>query len=131
MEAFWKVIGITMTALILSLQVEKQGKDFACILVITACCIAAVSAVSCLSPVLDLLQELEEMVSIKQDILRILFKCTAIAIIADLSSHICNDTGNGALGNVLNLMGSAVILYLSIPIVELLLALIRELLGIL
>ena len=94
-----------------------------------ACCIAASIAVSYLEPVLDLLWELNDIGEMQDGMLGILLKVAGIALVSELAGMICSDAGNGSLGKTLQLLGSAAILYLSIPIFNTLLTLIREILG--
>jgi hypothetical protein len=46
-----------------------------------------------------------------------------------LAGLICTDAGNGALGKALQLLTGAVILWLSIPLIQALIELLSEMLG--
>lgn len=129
MDGFWKAAAIALLTVILGLAVGKQERDISLLLTMTACCIAATIAVSYLKPVLELLWELENMAQLQSGILGILLKAVGIAFVAELAGMICQDAGNASLGKTLQILGSAVILYLSIPVFNTLLTLIREILG--
>lgn len=115
-----------MLTVILSLTMEKR--DLAVLLILAGCCIAAVGAMGYLEPVLDLVAEIESMIPVEQNTLRILVKAAGIGLVIEIASTICADGGAGSLGKMLQFLGSAMILYLSIPVFQSLLALIREIL---
>lgn len=129
MDGFWKAIAIVLLAVILGLAVGKQEKDIALLLTMAACCGAAAMMVSYLEPVLGFVWELEALAQLKNGLVGILLKAVGIAFIAELAAMICKDAGNASLGKTLQMLGSAVILSLSIPIFQALLTLIRDILG--
>lgn len=118
-----------LIAVVLGLAVGKQEKDISVLLTMAVCCMTAMIAVSYLETVLDFLWELESVGNIQNGFLGILLKAVGIALIAEVAGMICSDAGNGSLGKTLQMLGSVVILYLSIPIYNALLTLIREILG--
>lgn len=118
-----------LIAVVLGLAVGKREKDISVLLTMAVCCMTAMIAVSYLETVLDFLWELESVGNIQNGFLGILLKAVGIALIAEVAGMICSDAGNGSLGKTLQMLGSVVILYLSIPIYNALLTLIREILG--
>lgn len=129
MNLFYKAAAATLIAVILSITVGKQEKDIATLLSLSVCCMVAAAAITFIQPVLDFLWELESSAQLKEGLLSVLLKCVGIALIAELTSTICSDAGNDSLGKIMHILASAVILYLSIPIITTLLTLIRQLLG--
>lgn len=129
MDTFWKVIAAVLLAVVLGLALGKQEKDISILLTMAVCCMAAVAAIAYLEPVFDLLRDLETMIDLQGGILGVLMKAVGIGLVVEIAGVICSDAGNASLGKSLQLLGSAVILYLSIPIFRALLTLIREILG--
>ena len=129
MGYFWKATAAVLIAVILSLALEKQGKDFSVILTLAVCGMAASAAFLYLEPVLDFLWELEAMAELREDMLGILLKAVGIGLVAELVCVICTDGGNASLGKQMQLLGSAVILYISLPVFRSLLQLIQRILG--
>lgn len=129
MTEFWKAAAMILIAVVLGLAVGKREKDISVLLTMAVCCMTAMIAVSYLEPVLDFLWELESVGNIQKGFLGILLKAVGIALIAEVAGMICSDAGNGSLGKTLQMLGSVVILYLSMPIYNALLTLIREILG--
>ena len=129
MELFWKTVGAVLIAVILEVHLGKQEKDFAALLTMAVCCMGAAAALHFLEPVVQLLQELETMAQLRDGMLGILLKCTGIALVAEISGLVCRDAGNGSLGKIVQLLGSAGILYLSVPVVRMFAELLQEILG--
>lgn len=129
MAAFWKAAAGILTAVILVLTLGKQEKDLALMLTMMVCAMAAMTAFSFLEPVVSFLYHLEELGDLQSGVLATLLKITGIGLVTELSGRICQDSGNTSLARGMELLGSAVILYLSLPILETLLDLIQKILG--
>lgn len=129
MELFWKTVGAVLIAVILEVHLGKQEKDFSVLLTMTACCMGVAAALHFLEPVLQLLHEMETTAQLQDGALGILLKCTGIALVAEIAGLICRDSGNGSMGKMVQLLGNAGILYLSIPVVRMFLDLLQEILG--
>ena len=129
MGIFWKAAAAALIAVVLGLALGKQEKDISTMLTMAVCCMIVVAALVYLEPVLDFLRELEAFGDLQGDMLGILLKALGIGLVAEIAGMVCNDAGNGSLGKTVQLLGSAVILYLSLPVFRVLLELIREILG--
>ncbi len=127
MDTFWKITAAILIAVILSLTLGRQ--DMGILLSIAVGCMAAAAVIAYLTPVLDFLRELESVGQLKHGMLDILLKAVGIALTTEVASKICKDAGNSALEKSLQMLGSAVILYLSIPIFQSLLSFAQEILG--
>ncbi len=128
MEPFIQASAVTLVAVVLCLTLGKQGKDMSVLLVIAVCCMVLGLAAAYLKPVLDFLRELEKIGGLSGEMTGILFKVAGIGLIAEIAAMICSDAGNASLGKALQLLSSAVILWLSIPIFTALIDLIRGIL---
>ncbi len=127
MDGFWKAAAGILLTVILALSLGKQ--DISMLLTMAASCMVAVVAISYLEPVMDLIRELESLGEMPGEILDVLLKAVGAALVSEVVSKICSDAGNSSLGKSMQLLGSAVILYLSIPMIKMLLNLIRDILG--
>jgi stage III sporulation protein AD len=83
-----------------------------------------VIAFSYLQPVVSFLQTLQEKTGIDNAFFQILIKAVGIALLGETASLICSDAGNSSLGKILQFLSSAVILWLSLPLLEKLLDLV-------
>ena len=116
MELFMKAAGGALIASILGLALSKQAKDMQILLIIAGCCMVAGIAASFLRPVLELLGELQALGDLNSQMTRIVIKAAGMGLVSELACMVCNDAGNASLGKTVQLMGSAAVLYLAIPV---------------
>lgn len=129
MGAFFQAAAAVLVASVLGLCIAKQGKEMASLLTIAVCAMVTLAAVTFLRPVLDFLKELEALGDLNDEMVQILFKVVGIGLVSEIASMICADAGNASMGKALQILGSAVILWLSIPVFRALLDLIGQILG--
>lgn len=118
-----------LLTVILGLTLGSQRKETGVVLTIFACCLVATAALSYLTPVVDFVQQLQDIGGLDSEMLKILLKAVGIGLVGEIAALICADSGNGALGKSLQLLTSAVILWLSLPLLTGLLELIQQILG--
>lgn len=127
MDLFLKAAAGILMTLILSQAIH--GKDMKLLLLIAACSMVGALTVSYLEPVLLFLERLQQLGDLQDHMLKILLKILGIGMLTELMETICKDLGNSSLGKAAGLMGTAVILWLSLPIFSSLLDLIDKILG--
>ena len=129
MDDFWKTTALVLLTVILSLSLDKTERDISAVMGIVALCIAACAAVTILNPVLNYLVELQRLFHLPDDLISILLKAVGIALVAELSASICADAGNASLGKMLQILGGAAVLTLSVPMFRALMTIIKEMIG--
>lgn len=128
MELFLKTAVGTILTLVLILTLGKQEKDIALLLCMGACCMIGYLALSSLRPVLEFLYRLEAVGNLQEYGMGALLKMVGIGIVSEVVAELCQDAGKGSLGKQIQFLGAAVILKLSLPLLETLLELVEELL---
>ena len=129
MERFYQATACVLVAVILILTLRKQGNEFALVLSILVCCMVGFLAAGFLEPVVRFMQRLQKIGALNQELLNILLKIVGICFTAEIAGLICEDSGNGALGKALQFLASAVILYLSLPLLSKLLDIVEGMLD--
>ena len=129
MNIFLKATAGVLTALILWIVISRHTKDFSVLLTLAVCAMVVTVAIGILQPVVRFLQKLQEMVDLDNDLLTIVLKVVGIGLITELSALICKDSGNESMGKALQLLSTATVLWLSIPVFEKLLSLLDKILG--
>lgn len=124
MDLFIKTVAGVFFALVLIVTLTKQTKDMATILSIGVCCMLGGIAFTYFRPVVSFLHTLQEKTGVDSACFEILLKTVGIALLGETASLICTDAGNSSLGKVLQMLSSAVILWLSLPLLEKLLDLV-------
>ena len=116
MSTYLQAAGGILIAVILALTLKKNSPDLAILLSMAVCIMVAAVGLHYLQPVTDFLKMLEASASLQEGILSVLLKAVGIGLIS-------------AMGKALQIMGTAVILWLSIPVFTGLLELIRQIMG--
>ena len=129
MDRFWQAAAGGMIAVVLWLILSKQGKDFALVLSLLACCLILGVMGSYLEPVLDLVRRLEHLGNLQPEWISVMLKAVGIGLVVELAALICTDAGNASMGKTIQFLGTSVILWLSIPLINGLLDLITQILG--
>lgn len=129
MGMFWKASAGILITVVFVLAVGKQQKDLALLLAMSASIMVCIAAFSFIEPVMDFLSKLETMGDLQSGVLGILLKITGIGLVTEVAQMICKDSGNTSLGWGMQLLGTAVILSLSIPVFEMLLEMVQQILG--
>lgn len=125
----FKVVGIAMTCVVLYLFLEKQNKDIAVLVSLAACCAVTVLAMSYLDTVLDFIWDLTRIGQLNNSFLKVLLKSVGIGLIGEISTLVCNDAGNSALGKTIQIVSVCIILWTAIPLLSELMNLINQILG--
>ncbi len=116
MELLFKAIAGVLISVVLVLVLTKQTKEIALLVTVVICCMVAAAAMQYLTPVLSYFEELRSVGNLDSGILEVIIKASGIAFLAEITSHICSDSGNGALGKTILLLATATILWLSLPL---------------
>ena len=130
MDTYVKLAAGIMITMILCLLLPKQKMELSVLLCIAVCAMVLVSVASYLEPVISLFKRLIELGNLPGEFLEILFKVVGIGVISQIISVFCIDAGNQSLAKTLQIATSAVVLWLCVPLIEQLLAMIETILGV-
>lgn len=129
MDLFIRAASAVLLTVVLSLALGKQGKETAGLLSIIVCCMVIGIAIRYLEPVWEFLDKLESLGNLNGEMVGTLFKVVGIGMLSEIAAMVCADAGSASLGKTLQLLSSAVILWLCIPIFTALMDLIQGILG--
>lgn len=128
MDTFYQAVAGVLVAVIFILVLRKQGSDISILLSVLVCSMLGVLAASFLKPVIEFMQRLQKLGSLQPVYLNTLLKIVGISFTAQIAGLICDDSGNSALGKIIQFLASAVILYFSLPMLSKLLDLVEQIL---
>lgn len=129
MEIFIKAAAGVLIALVLGKSLENQSKEISVILIVAVCSMIGIAALGYLRPVINFFGTLETVGGLNAEFLSIMLRACGIGLLGELIAGICVDSGNSAMGKSLQMLSAAVILSMSVPILEELLAIIEAVLG--
>jgi hypothetical protein len=128
MDLYIKAIAGVLIALMLCLTLGSKGKEISILLAITVCVMVIAAGFSYLSSVLDFFSQLQNLIGIDNHLLNILLKAVGVGLMGEIAGLICTDGGQATLGRAVQILTSAVILWISLPLYTEILSLIQELL---
>ena len=98
MSIFFKSIAIVLITVILGLVLSKKERDLGVVLTSCAICLVLSCAVVFLDPIIDFFKTIKSVGNINSELFRILLKAVGIGILGEITSLLCQDSGNAALG---------------------------------
>lgn len=128
MDVFVRAAAAVLIASIVSLTIAKFGKDFSFLIVLCVCALVLLTAGEFLSPVLDFIQRLQQLGKLNSEVLAVAIKSLGIGLLAEICNLICADSGNASLGKALQVLAAAVVLCISVPLLNTLLDLMEGML---
>ncbi len=128
MNDFVKAAAIALITVILGLVLAKQNKDISILLTMAVCAVVVILAMGYLHPVIDFLRKLKLLGELDSELFSVLLKAVGIGLLSEITGLICADAGSGALGKTLQLLSTAVIIWISLPLFNSLLDLIEKIL---
>lgn len=128
MDTFVKITAGVLISAVLGMILSNQKKELALLLSLAAVTMGLLASLGFLRPVIAFIKQLQRTAQLDMELFAILLKAVGITLLAELVGLICTDAGNVALGKVLQILASTVILWLSIPLFEQLLKLIENIL---
>lgn len=129
MTGFWQGISLSLIAVVLIIIMGKNSVELSVALVIGAGCMVVMFALAYLQPVMDLIERLQDMSGLDSQTLKILLKAVGVGLVTEIAHLICTDAGNATLGKTVQLLGAAVMLWLSLPLIEQMLDLVENVMG--
>lgn len=129
MSTFLKIAAGLLTALIMWISLNRQGKDMSALLSIAACAMVVAAAMGFLEPVISFLKRIQNIGMLDSDLFSVILKVVGIGLLTEITVLICKDAGNEAMGKTLQILSTVTALWLSIPVLEKLLTLLDKILG--
>lgn len=123
-----KIIGVGLIGLIIIIIMKQYKPDFVIYVSLIVGTIILFIIMDKLNGIIEILTNLSNKASINSEFLVILLKITGIAFLTEFAVSICNDSGETAIANKIDLGGKIIIIAISIPIISALLELIIKIL---
>ena len=129
MDIYFKITAGILVTMILCLLLPKQNKDVSILLCLAVCSMALICVVAYLEPLLSFLNHIITLGNLPEELIAILFKVVGIGMLSQITSVICIDAGNQSLAKALQLVTTALVLWMCIPLLEQLLLFVENILG--
>lgn len=112
------VIGISITALILSLFLKDYNKTVSLILVLFSSALLFFKIVGSIGEITDTLKEITDNAGELSSYLKLMLKVLGIALITQITADICRDCGETALAGQTEVAAKIIIVTMILPLFE-------------
>ena len=129
METYFTAIAAALMALVLFLVLKDHGRHMMVLLSIAAVSVILIAAIEYLKPITELIKTLSNISRIDQAYIRVILKAVGVGLIGEMGVLVCNDGGNSALARGVEMMTTAAVLWLSVPLITAVLELIQQITG--
>lgn len=123
-----KIIGIGLIGLIIVILLKQYKPEFVIYISLITGVLILFMVMDKLTGIIELLSNLSNKAGVSSQFLGILLKITGIAFLTEFAVSICNDSGETAIANKIDLGGKIIIIAISVPIISALLELIIKIL---
>lgn len=129
MEQFFQAVALVLLAVVLILILKGDSRGIGQLLSVLVCCMVVAGAIGYIRPVMAFVNSMQDIMGSSSQFLTVLLKVVGVSVTAEIASLLCDDAGNSALGKGLQFFATAVILWLSLPMLTSLLQLIEGILD--
>lgn len=129
MDFFFQAVAAVLLTVLVGMTLDGHARSSAVMLGIAVCVMILAGTISFLKPVVDFLEELQDTSGLRNETVAILMKTAGICAVTEISSLICEDSGNASLGKAVTFLANVIILWMSLPLFTVLLELMHSLLG--
>lgn len=113
-----RIAGISLAALIMGMFLRRHNKTVSLLLIMFACAAIFFESITSLSDIVALLNELASGMGEISSYLKIMFKVLGIALITQIISDICRDSGESALAGQTEVAAKILIVTLILPLLQ-------------
>ena len=129
MSQIFQLIGITLITAVAALLVKGTKPELAFAITIAGSVILLLFVLEVFRGSIDIFAEITQMTGLDAVIVRTLLKMVGIGYLVEFSAGVLNDFGQNSLADKLIFCGKILVLILAVPILESVLGLISDLLG--
>ena len=125
----FQLVGVAFVTAVAAILVKSTKPELALVVTIAGSIILLLFALEIFRGSMDIFAEIAEATGLSATIVRTLLKMVGIGYIVEFSAGVLHDFGQDSLADKLIFCGKIVILVLAVPILESVLGLVSDLLG--
>lgn len=128
MESVVKIAAVAIVAALCAVTVKKQVPEIGLVLGLLAGALILSFSVTALTSVKTLIETLADAAGLSPAVLTPVIKTVGIAIVTKLTAEVCRDAKEGGIAAFVETAGAAGALFVCLPLMEAVIAMIEELL---
>lgn len=126
MDSVIKIAGIGIVGASLALLIKKNSPEMSLMITIAVCVLIICVFLSFVSPILEFLKNLADTAGISSSLLSPLLKAIGIGIVSKSASQICIDAGESSIAAFIEMTGTMLAIYVSLPLMSSVLELVKS-----
>jgi len=124
----FSLVGLGLTAAILSVILRQYRPEFATVVSVTAGVLILGGIVLAILPVISQIQLIFDSTAVPREYVQILFRALGVCFVTQIACDACKDAGETAIGAKVELAGKVGVLIISLPLFSQVLEIVRVLL---
>ena len=129
MDSMIKIAAVAILAAVLCLLLRQNEKAMALGVSVLSCVAVLLLGVRFFQPIWAVIQKLEELSGLSGSVTKPLFKVVGIGILTQVAGSVCSEAGEGALAKAVEISGTVLAVYVSLPLLTSVLSLVEKLIG--
>lgn len=121
-----RIIGIGLIGAALSLVIRNLRPELSMMIPVVISFTVIFCVLPYLTAIINEVRSISTGAGIEQRYIDIVFKIIGVSYIASISAELCKDAGENAIASKIELGGKLIIVFMSLPIVNRLLGIVRE-----
>ena len=111
-----QILVLGIVTVIFATVLKKHSGEVSVLLGLSATVILGLFFLKLIQPILSFAEELRELSGLEGDLLEPVVKCMGIGLLSQICVNICTDSGQSAIGKMIEASGCVLCLYLSLPL---------------
>ncbi len=129
MELSWKITALALVAVVLCVLIRENQKPLSVMLSLLTCVGLLLLGFTFLEPITEVFRRLVELSGVEDEMISPMLKVASVGLLTHISSGICQDAGESALGKTVELCGTILAMYAAMPLLLAVLELVETMIG--
>ncbi len=129
METAFQIVSLSVVCAVACVLIRERSGSLAMLLALTACVSALLLAVRFFGPIISLMERLRNLSGLSETVTAPLMKIIGLGLLTQLAGGVCEDSGEKALAKTVEICGSILAVYVSLPLINGVLTLLETMLG--
>lgn len=129
MQSLLQAAVIGILAVIFINLFHLKNREMGIVLSLAACVLIAVILLHLADPVITFLKNLRNMAGLDKKLMEPMLKTVGIGLLTQISGTVCSDAGQNAIARLIEICGGILALYVSLPLLEAVLEMMRTMGG--
>lgn len=129
MEVMMKISAVAVLGAVLCTLLRQNEKAVALGVSILACTVVLVLGFRFFQPIWSIVEKLKELSGLSEGVTKPLFKVVGIGILTQIAGNVCSEAGEASLAKAVEISGTVLAVYASLPLLASVLSLVEKLIG--